>query len=134
MTSRVKPHLGPGRFSLTVGPTRFHPGRTRLGSGLMRMLNVMQETMPFFSFSSSFVLCKCFLCFFTFICCVFSVWVVFSGFVSEKIRKIDSFFCVGAFGCWEISRGVKRKREIVIFLVVLFLVVIFMSVFCVSSM
>jgi hypothetical protein len=60
---------------------------------------------------------------------VFSVWVVFSGFVSEKIRKIDSFFCVGAFGCWEISRGVKRKREIV-----LFLVVIFMSVFCVSSM
>jgi hypothetical protein len=134
MTSRVQPLLGPGRFSRTTDPTRFRPGLDRLGSGLMRMLNVMQETMPFFSFSSSFVLCKCFLCFFTFICCVFSVWVVFSGFVSEKIRKIDSFFCVGAFGCWEISRGVKRKREIVIFLAVLFLAVIFMSVFCVSSM
>jgi len=129
MTSRVQPLLGPGRFSRTTGPTRFRPGLDRLGSGLMRMLNVMQETMPLFSFSSSFVLCKCFLCFFTFICCVFSFWVVFSGFVSEKIRKIDSFFCVGAFGCWEISRGVKRKGEIVIFLFV-----IFMSVFCVSSM
>lgn len=41
-------------------------------------------------------------------------WVVFSGFVSEEIIKIDFFFC----GCvWLLGNfeGSEKKREIVIF-------------------
>jgi len=110
MTSRVKPHLGPGRFSLTVGPTRFHPGRTRLGSGLMRMLNVMREIMPPFSFSSLPVLCKRFPSFFMFIYVYFDLGC-FQFFIlfAENLERLKFFS-----GCvWLLRKleGLKRKGK-----------------------
>ena len=107
MTSRAKPHLGPGRFSLTLGPTRFHPVWTRLGCGLMRMLNVMQEIMPPFSFSSLLVLCKRFPSIFMFSYLYF-VWDAFNFFIlfAENLERLNFFS-----GCVWLLRKLERLKR-----------------------